>query len=856
LIAVPRFEEITMPIYFRGDVTIDNYEFYDEPAEPNWRSSRRITARQLGGTYLLARFTAVAYSVWYDPEKNKQPIEKLSPWSEFREKQLNKRLDGLFENPRNFDRNWQVSYRLKKFDKQYRIPDDGHEGLTDPLNRNRPWVFANDDCDKHGPELQIGTNHLYVVNDRLDSPCDETLANEIASGPSSWVVIKEVGPPVRPEGYKFLASMVDRKWSNLVAVFSADDLRRWGKQISRSLSWDSTLRDIIKELRSGRLLERVPPHLIITFDYDAALYLNTKRASEGPNKWDIEAGTLLFSIGGSEGDFASEIPGDMPGAQTAFVSVLSTLILKHLETNSNPLADVDKILTCALIAKRRLLQSGFAPNKDNNNHPIHRDEKKPNEAPKLYYSEGIFSLLNPKLPGEKENKENPGEGGASDGSKKLADPYTAVDRPDKERSFDDPLNVEEEVLNENREEQRLAISKHLDQIIKGIEAKGWTIFNKVAGAQTAAIFAEEVANYVVTGKRRKDVPICSFGKITTTDVEEIEDLRTIRQLLRAYLWNNSANKPIGIAVFGPPGAGKGFAVKNIMDILPDDIKKLVKDDRHECNLTALSDPEDLVHYFQLARNSVLRGKVPVLFFDEFDCTVGQSKFFWLKYFLAPLQDGEFLENHIVHPIGKAIFIFAGGVYRKFKDFADAMNDNSRLVQEALRNKEYEKDLPNFKGVDFLSRLHGHINVAAFSPKLPQEPSDEALSRKKDTDIREEESFFYPEGGDKPLILSNRSYLMRRAFTLRSMLEIHMDKIFTKEMSRRAKIDRRIVTAMLATKTYHHGARSMEAIIRMSDVKDNAFEVSDLPPDNQLHMHVDSRNFRYCLERDNLWGKAE
>jgi hypothetical protein len=49
---------------------------------------------------------------------------------------------------------------------------------------------------------------------------------------------------------------------------------------------------------------------------------------------------------------------------------------------------------------------------------------------------------------------------------------------------------------------------------------------------------------------------------------------------------------------------------------------------------------------------------------------------------------------------------------------------------------------------------------------------------------------------------------------------------------------------------------MEAIIRMSDVKDNAFEVSDLPPDNQLHMHVDSRNFRYCLERDNLWGKAE
>jgi hypothetical protein len=63
-----------MPIYFRGDVTIDNYEFFDEfeprekssksgdsapPAKPgaelsakqkrSWRGPRRLIVRQLGG---------------------------------------------------------------------------------------------------------------------------------------------------------------------------------------------------------------------------------------------------------------------------------------------------------------------------------------------------------------------------------------------------------------------------------------------------------------------------------------------------------------------------------------------------------------------------------------------------------------------------------------------------------------------------------------------------------------------------------------------------------------------------------------------------------------------------------------
>ena len=68
------------------------------------------------------------------------------------------------------------------------------------------------------------------------------------------------------------------------------------------------------------------------------------------------------------------------------------------------------------------------------------------------------------------------------------------------------------------------------------------------------------------------------------------------------------------------------------------------------------------------------GKIPLVFFDEFDSAF-KGKLGWLKYFLAPMQDGVFRLGDSVHPIGKAIFVLAGGTsstYRQFcgEDFED------------------------------------------------------------------------------------------------------------------------------------------------------------------------------------------
>ena len=506
----------------------------------------------------------------------------------------------------------------------------------------------------------------------------------------------------------------------------------------------------------------------------------------------------------------------MPGAQTAFVSALSTLLYAQLgedakagTPSADPFARADRILSCALLAKRRLLQSGFAFRESDlpfdmrpttmaeplSNTSVAENGQKEKEGtisdaspketpvrvmPVLYYSEGIFSLQ-AKAKRVQEESDPP-------------DPFIEKDEV-KDRTFSDPLTFEQAAFQSNLDDQGLAVYKFLPQQIPKKDRKHWSIFRDVALADDFAEFGKSVADYVVDGKMPKHVPIASFGKIKTADVGEIEDFRAVRKLLQSYLANGSAVKPLGIAVFGPPGAGKSFAVKNIVETLSDAAKALVKDDRHECNLTALSDPEDLAHFFQLARNSALRGKVPFLFFDEFDCTVAGSPFFWLKHFLAPLQDGEFRSNHIVHPIGRVVFVFAGGVYKKFDDFAEDMKKNSEQVQKSVGDVRKTAEAPNFKGIDFLSRLHAHIDIAAFSPSAT------------------EANVFYPRGDDSRAILIDPAYLMRRAFTLRSMLEIHLDKIFSKG-SRRAGIDRRIVNALLATKAFSHGARSMEAIIRM------------------------------------------
>ena len=291
-----------------------------------------------------------------------------------------------------------------------------------------------------------------------------------------------------------------------------------------------------------------------------------------------------------------------------------------------------------------------------------------------------------------------------------------------------------------------------------------------------------------------NVPVMTFGDLTAAEREEIEGLCSISNLLKLYIREQEHNKtPISIAVFGPPGTGKSFAVKQIAkSIAPD--KNVTE--RFEYNVAQFQKPDDLSHPLIKATSVNAQGRIPIVFFDEFDCVLDGKSLGWLKYFLAPMQDGSFYGATQTIDSGRAIFVFAGGTHDSFENFDPRSRPGNQ--DEMIHFKEQ-------KGPDFISRLRGHINV------LPINASS---------------------GGHK--------HYIRRAILLRSLLE---DRGFTYPIkSATAMVDDPVIYALLTIDTYRHGTRSMATIVQMCTPIYGRIQIASLPSREQLNMHVDAENF--------------
>jgi hypothetical protein len=325
-----------------------------------------------------------------------------------------------------------------------------------------------------------------------------------------------------------------------------------------------------------------------------------------------------------------------------------------------------------------------------------------------------------------------------------------------------------------------------------IDPDSWCISNNVGGK----LIFDTAFEYVVEGtKAIENLPQLSFGALTTVDRWEIEAFQNIRNLIIGYAADNSV-RPLSIAVFGSPGSGKSFGVTQIAkNVLPGRVEKL------EFNVSQFTSLTDLGAAFQKVRDVILGGKLPLVFFDEFDSDRDGLPLGWVKSFLAPMQDGTFKDESGEHPLGKCILVFAGGTAASFAEFIAPLQSEEPQERQAFKN---------IKGPDFVSRLRGTINVLGPNPK------DE----------------------------NDRNYILRRALLLRSLCERKL-----KLKKGVAPVSRNIIWAMLSVPEYKHGARSMEAILDMSRLEGNVWEPVSLPFYSQLSLHVDADAFIRLVLRE-------
>lgn len=271
-----------------------------------------------------------------------------------------------------------------------------------------------------------------------------------------------------------------------------------------------------------------------------------------------------------------------------------------------------------------------------------------------------------------------------------------------------------------------------------------------------------------------NLPIFQVGHLRTTDPAEIDPVITLQNVMDSYVSKENVLRPLCLGVFGPPGSGKSFAVKEVARVISERFDGSPFD-FFEFNLTQFASPDEINSAIEPVRASVAMGKVPIVFWDEFDCRYDGHEFGYLRYFLPSMQDGVTYVNGIPHFIGRAIFVFAGGV-------KDSWSGMEKLLEPG--DKEAQALMKTLKIPDFMSRLRVVLDIDGI--EIP--------------DILLRDSASNDDLGEL------RRILLKRAFIIAHQMDTHWKKAARKTSG---------LLLRLLLSRYKFGARSIEAVIEAS-----------------------------------------
>ncbi len=591
-----------------------------------------------------------------------------------------------------------------------------------------------------------------------------------------WIVLNTDSPVAKGFFWWEMIGTLDLA-DRLVVVLSLDDLRKTDIRVSKGISWERTAQDLFRELiQSPVLLSlRRAKHVVIPFATDGAVWMTRTKVKGGEiPDWKV---TLFFDPGHMEGEWwqgSGEAQENTDNISSVFAASIATKLA--MKFPNNPDVDLGEAIQHGLISMRVYQALGNGSVKDSTPTP-----------PTGILTKFILS-----------------------GKKDLSETVQL-----------DHLHINWKKLGS------------FSSIDVDIDNNAWRILESGdqyrAKQQPLYGLARRVALFGLNALG--SVPYSQFGYLFTVDRDEIEALGNIQRLFREYEQKENETKPLSIAVFGPPGAGKSFGIKQVA-------KSIIEKDQQaflEFNLSQFKDPNDLIGAFHQVRDKVLEGKLPVVFWDEFD----SGNYQWLQYLLAPMQDGVFQEGQLTHPIGRCVFVFAGATTYHIDNFGppekkvfEDIKDESKKKARKEANEKAKAEFILKKGPDFISRMHGSLNVLGPNPRQVFDYIDDAWK-------------------DDP---SDVCFPVRRAILLRVWLGLMKPKSNCKRLN----IDHGLLAALLDAGHYMYGARSMEKIVATVKLTTDklgsgaSYQRSALPSDEILDMNVKEAD----IFRDTLDGPGD
>jgi hypothetical protein len=685
------------------------------------------------------------------------------------------------------------------------IPDGGKADLI-VVEQSKQGFFGDEesDPDERGIQSLLDTMPFEIWPASLSG-------KKLADGAKSdaWLLAEWTHPNLKKKTafWRYLTGEESTAPINfrdrIVVVLTIEDLRLSGLKISRGLSWEQSVEDLCSELRrirqtTAELGQHDPflgcRYLIVSFNNIAAVLLTFDQP------WSAK---LFYRPDVIETFYEETYPGEMTGTTRCLTAGLAIDMARNGAPSGLGIG-------AGIIAAHRLWLKGFdaaeipdSRRKDAGTKILHFPTDEIAAVIRVICSQEIKFKDGAIFNCAKENSKN-SEGSSTDERERWS-------------------------LEQASKLAQVTIPTSLVEGDVGSSGVPWSILRHLYCDRKGAL---DLARKIVTdGERIPDLvhlPVLRVGKLIAMERKEIEGLQALRTLLRNYLSSTtSEKKPISIAVFGDPGSGKSFAINQLTESL---YKERGLGDVRSLNFNvsqfATSDP--LKAALQLVQDASSRGGVPLVFWDEFDTALGEVPYGWLRYFLAPMQDGQFQEGSLVHSVGRAIFVFAGSTCPNREKFYKKV-ESARLysqVQESPGGEEQKNErgserLASSKISDFYSRLKGYLDI----PSLNYDGAGK-------------------EGSYDPAVMLRRAILLREFLKQSAATELNQVVPDGKGGAiDRFNVDSGVIDAFLMVKKYRFGVRSMEAIIRMSAVRaKDRFDRSSLPPDDQLGLHVEAEEF--------------